>query len=85
MTAGSLIGPMIGLWATIHGDDIPDRLPAAATDYLGELECDLVDDEDVDTAWITTMADTPYPGEIRDAVVLTANAAGFERKTEHRT
>jgi acetoin utilization protein AcuC len=74
-----------GLWATIHGDEIPARLPEAATAYLGELECDLVDEEDVDTAWLTTMADTPYPGEIREAVVWSADAAGFAPKTEHRT
>jgi acetoin utilization protein AcuC len=57
-----------GLWGRINGEDIPTTLPAAAQAFLATLECDLVDEEDVEPAWLTTMADTPYPGPIRDEV-----------------
>ena len=51
----------------------PDRLPAEATDYLRSMECDLIDEDDVDDAWLTTMADSPYPGPIRDEIKSLAN------------
>ncbi len=54
-----------GLWGRIAGHAIPARLPAAAEAYLAGLDCDLVDDEDRDPAWLTTLADTPNPGPIR--------------------
>jgi acetoin utilization protein AcuC len=57
-----------GLWGRINGEDIPATLPAAAQAFLATMECDLVDEEDVEPAWLTTMADTPYPGPIRDEV-----------------
>jgi acetoin utilization protein AcuC len=66
-----------GLWATLHGNEIPERLPDAAVRYLELLECDLIDEEDVEPAWTTTMADSPYPGDVRDAVVSLVTSAGF--------
>lgn len=61
-----------GMWGRICGQEIPALLPEEATAYLSTMECDLVDEEDVDPAWLTTMADTPYPGEVRDEVRLLA-------------
>ncbi len=64
-----------GMWGRICGRDMPERLPPEATDYLRNMECDLIDEEDVDEAWLTTMADTPYPGPIRDEIRSLAIAA----------
>jgi acetoin utilization protein AcuC len=57
-----------GLWGHINGRQMPDPLPEPAIRYLRELECDLVDDEDIDDAWLKRMADTPYLGPVRDVV-----------------
>ncbi len=57
-----------GLWARIAGHAVPDRLPNAALELLAGMECDLIDDEDIDEAWLTTIADSPDPGVVRPAV-----------------
>lgn len=57
-----------GLWGRISGQDFPERLPAEATRYLRDMECDLIDDEDIDAAWLTTLTDARNPGPVRDAV-----------------
>ena len=57
-----------GLWGRISGQQIPKRLPEAAIELLCAMECDLVDDEDVDEAWLRTIADTPYPSSVRSVV-----------------
>jgi len=57
-----------GMWGRISGQTFPDRLPAEATEYLRAMECDLIDDDDVDEAWLTTLADSPYPGPVRDEI-----------------
>ena len=57
-----------GMWGRISGQAFPERLPAAATDYLAAMECDLIDEDDIDEAWLTTLADIPNPGPVRDAV-----------------
>jgi acetoin utilization protein AcuC len=64
-----------GMWGRICGQEFPERLPPEATDYLRAMECDLIDEEDVDEAWLTTMADTPYPGPIRDEIKSLVTAA----------
>jgi acetoin utilization protein AcuC len=57
-----------GMWGRISGQAFPDRLPAVATAYLQNMECDLIDEEDVEDAWLTTITDTPYHGPIRDEI-----------------
>ena len=57
-----------GMWGRISGQAFPERLPDEAVNYLRAMECDLIDEEDVDEVWLTTMADTPYPGPIRDEI-----------------
>jgi acetoin utilization protein AcuC len=57
-----------GLWGRISGQSLPDTLPQQAVDMLGSMECDLVDEEDVDETWITTIEDRPNPGPVREAV-----------------
>ena len=57
-----------GMWGRISGQPFPERLPAAATEYLRAMECDLIDEDEVDEAWLTILADSPYPGPIRDEI-----------------
>lgn len=57
-----------GLWGRISGQILPDRLPDAAVELLDGMECDLVDEEDINPAWLKTMADSPYPGTVRDSI-----------------
>lgn len=57
-----------GLWGRISGREIPRELPDEAQDFMRRMECDLIDDDDRDEAWMTTMADSPRPGRIRDEV-----------------
>jgi acetoin utilization protein AcuC len=66
-----------GLWGRLTGRHIPERLPAAATGLLEAMDCDLVDDEDFDARWLTTMADIPYPGPVRDSIKSLADAFGL--------
>ena len=48
-----------GLWARLAGFEIPAVLPDAAQQILAALECDLVDDEDIQSAWLSSIADRP--------------------------
>ena len=57
-----------GLWGRLSHRAIPLELPADAQLLLRGLACDLVDDEDVEAAWLTTLADTPRPGAVRTEV-----------------
>ena len=57
-----------GLWGRISGQEIPDSLPQRAIELLHGMECDLVDEEDVDVSWYNTLADTPNPGPVRESV-----------------
>jgi acetoin utilization protein AcuC len=54
-----------GLWGKIAGYQIPDRLPEKATQALQALDCDLVDEDERDPEWLTTLADAPRPGPVR--------------------
>jgi acetoin utilization protein AcuC len=57
-----------GLWGRLSGREIPATLPAAAQRILGDLQCDLVEDEDVRAQWLTTLIDSPNVGPVRDEV-----------------
>jgi len=54
-----------GLWGRLSGRAIPTTLPAPAAAILAALDCDLVDEEDRRTEWLTTLADAPNPGPVR--------------------
>lgn len=68
-----------GLWGRIAGKQMPDRLGAEASAYMKRMECDLIDDEDIDKQWLTTIADTPYPGPIRDEIRSLVHDARAQR------
>ncbi|MDQ1344576.1 MAG: acetoin utilization protein AcuC, partial [Pseudomonadota bacterium] len=57
-----------GLWGRLSGREIPVVLPAEAQLILRSLDCDLIDDDDVEPAWLETLADDPRPGPVRPAV-----------------
>jgi acetoin utilization protein AcuC len=57
-----------GLWGRLSGREIPMELPAAARSVLRSLECDLVEDEDIEASWLTTLADAPRSGAVRAEV-----------------
>jgi acetoin utilization protein AcuC len=57
-----------GLWARLNEYDIPERLPEDVVEYLGAMECDLIDEEDVENTWLKSMADNAYPGPIRETI-----------------
>lgn len=57
-----------GMWGLLAGHDIGGALPEQAQAVLAGLECDLVDDEDRDPAWLTTLVDAPNAGSIRPEV-----------------
>ena len=57
-----------GLWGRLSGHDIPATLPSAARRILADLQCDLVDDEDVRAEWLTTLAVSPNVGAVRKDV-----------------
>jgi acetoin utilization protein AcuC len=58
-----------GMWGLLAGHDIDGVLPERAQAVLAGLDCDLVDDEDRDSAWLTTLADPPNADPIRPEVV----------------
>ncbi len=57
-----------GLWGRLNGLPMPKSLPEAARSVLVPLSCDLVDDEDRDPAWLSTLVDPPNGGAIRAEV-----------------
>jgi len=63
-----------GLWGHINGREMPAVLPDEAIELMKSMECDLIDDEDIEPQWLTTMTDSPNPGTVRDAVKSVANA-----------
>lgn len=54
-----------GMWGLLAGHDIGGVLPERAQAVLAGLDCDLVDDEDRDPAWLTTLVDAPNSGAVR--------------------
>jgi acetoin utilization protein AcuC len=57
-----------GLWGRLSGKTIPEILPAAAQRLLRGFECDLLDDDEVEPAWVETLADAPRRDTVRDEV-----------------
>ena len=57
-----------GIWGHISGREVPPELPEGSRALLRGLTCDLVDDDEVDPRWMTTLADPPGTAPVRDAV-----------------
>ena len=58
-----------GIWARLSGRTVPSKLDHAASAVLRRLSCDLIDDEDVDPAWLDTLADARTREPVRAGVV----------------
>jgi acetoin utilization protein AcuC len=61
-----------GLWGRLIGATFPEELPAEALEMFANMECDLVDEEDIEAAWLTTLVDNSNAGEVRDAIISVA-------------
>jgi len=57
-----------GLWAVLNGWVRPSRLPPDAERVLRKLDSHLIEEEDREDWWCTTIEDTPRPGVVRDVV-----------------
>ncbi len=68
-----------GLWARLSGREMPGTLPPAARCILEGLSCDLIEEDVIDPAWLTTLADSPREGAVRPAIVDLAAAVAEER------
>jgi acetoin utilization protein AcuC len=64
-----------GLWARLSGRAVPAALPESAREVLTRLHCDLIDDEDVAVSWLTTLADAPNEGAVRDEILALRDEA----------
>jgi acetoin utilization protein AcuC len=54
-----------GMWAVLTRQTIPASLPEAARAVLAGLDCDLVEEEDRDPRWFTTIRDARNDGPVR--------------------
>ena len=57
-----------GIWGRLTHQEFPERLPEEAVALLGAMQCELIDEDEVDPAWLTTLADCAYPGPVRGAI-----------------
>jgi acetoin utilization protein AcuC len=57
-----------GLWGRLSGQKLPPVMPTGAQALLRGFECDLLDEEDIDPDWVTTLADAPNTGTVREQV-----------------
>ena len=64
----TLIRCWSGLWGRLSHRGIPAVLPLAAQTYLQQLECDLIDEDDIRADWITTLADPANTGPVREEI-----------------
>ncbi|HKX09556.1 MAG TPA: acetoin utilization protein AcuC [Stellaceae bacterium] len=64
-----------GVWGTVAGVEIPDRLPAPAEQLLRAVEWRHSLARDPPERWFTTLADPPHEGPVRQEIVAVAMAA----------
>lgn len=69
-----------GLWARLTRQPIPDRLPPGARAILAGLDCDLVEEEDRDPLWFSTIRDPANDGPVRPEIraLIAAQRQGME-------
>ena len=67
-----------GVWATLNGLAIPDRVPAPAETILRELHWNRRRSEARPEHWFTTLADAPNEGAVREEVLALAATAVCE-------
>jgi acetoin utilization protein AcuC len=57
-----------GVWGVLSGREMPDRLPAPAAEVLSRLHWPRKPRLALPAPWVTTLADAPRPGPLRDEV-----------------
>ncbi|WP_428246808.1 acetoin utilization protein AcuC [Ferrovibrio sp.] len=57
-----------GVWAVLNGLDLPERLPPAAESLLRSISWNHSTGRNPPEAWLTTLADAPRQGALRDEV-----------------
>ncbi len=62
------------LWGDLSGQDRVHALPLAARNMLEKLDCDLVEEDEVAPHWLTSLADPPLSGPVRESVKDIAKA-----------
>ena len=62
-----------GVWATLANISIPNELPQAISQQLQTLECDLIEEEDIKSIWLSSMIDPPNRGEVRTEIEYMIN------------
>ena len=65
-----------GLWGKLRGRDPGIGLPPCARTILSGLACDLIDEDECDERWLSTLADQPNTGEIRQEFLDLAQRTG---------
>ncbi|MFZ5608754.1 MAG: acetoin utilization protein AcuC [Pseudomonadota bacterium] len=63
-----------GLWGCLSGKKLPNPLPAAGRAVLSRLTCDLIDEDEIDPCWLSTLADRPNDGPVRPEIRRLARA-----------
>ncbi len=58
----------VGLWGRLAGYELPETLPPEAVEVLSRFDSDLIDEEDRDPKWLTSLRDAPNTGPIRDEI-----------------
>lgn len=58
-----------GMWGRLANRAFPERLPEEATELLAAMECDLIDEDEIEQAWLTTLADEKTTGPVRGEIV----------------
>ena len=64
-----------GLWGVLNGFPMLEKLGPESIRRLEALDCDLVDEEDRDPRWLTTLADEPQEGSARPETAALARHA----------
>jgi acetoin utilization protein AcuC len=67
-----------GIWGRLNRHEFPTQLPDDARRILAGLECDLIDDDEIEENWLRTLVDEPNTGIVRDDVKHVADTVVSE-------
>jgi len=57
-----------GMWGRLTLQEMPCELPKEAQLLLGRMQCDLIDEDEIEEDWIRSLVDSPYDGPVREAI-----------------
>ncbi len=64
-----------GMWGLLIGADLNAELNSEARAVLNALECDLIDEDEMENDWLSRITDEPRTGDIRPSVIEVAAQA----------